>query len=345
MSTQKPEWTIGIVNYNSAVYIKWQLKILFEANDPNCFKLIIVDNSAPHQKQELEELTKEYSKKYQNIEVIYLVPKEESASGQHGEGLSLIKEKTTTKYLLVHDPDFFWVQIGYLNSLKSYLEQANDNVAIGAPYPNKIGIGDPWFPSAYGCAYKTNALKGVDFFADVSEEKRKSSFKKYPISEGFEFSYDVGWKIREKLSNKGFFAFFQREALELNKIIGTHSFETLTREYFYKDRTIGFHLFRGTFTGTVKNHKDPKKKINKEWIISRNKYGAYFYNYSKNKSDILFIIKKQYFVAITFIPLLLRKFIYKTLLPMVKKTTIGRFAVKKLKLFLIRAKIISRPYE
>lgn len=345
MSTQKPEWTIGIVNYKSAVYIKWQLKILFESNDPSCFKLIIVDNSSPHQKKELEELTKEYSAKYKNIEVIYLLPKEESASGQHGEGLSLVKEKTTTKYLLVHDPDFFWVQGGYLNSLKDYLEQSKDNVAIGAPYPNKIGIGDPWFPSAYGCAYKTDTLKGVDFFADVSEEKRKESFKKYPISEGFEFSYDVGWKIREKLSNKKFFTFSQREAPELNKIIGAHSFETLTREYFYNGKTIGFHLFRGTFTGTVENHKDPKNQINEEWIIARNKYGSYFYNYSRNESDIVFIIKKKYFIILTFVPLLLRKFVYKILLPTIKKTAIGRFALKKLKAFLIRTKVISRPHE
>tara|TARA_B110000503_G_scaffold133296_1_gene210576 strand:+ start:3121 stop:4158 length:1038 start_codon:yes stop_codon:yes gene_type:complete len=343
MYSVNPEWTIGIVNYNSAIYIKWQLKILFESNDPNDFKLIIVDNSSLHQRKELEELTKEYVDKYQNIEIVYFLPTEATASGQHGEGLSLIQEKTTTKYLLVHDPDFFWVQSDYLNCFKEYLEADKNNVAIGAPYPNKIGVGDPWFPSAYGCAYKVASLEKLNFLPDVTENKRVEGFRKYPIAEGFEFSYDVGWKIREKLSNKNFATFSQREAYELKKLIGTHSFEMLTREYFYKNKTIGFHLFRGTFTGAVQNHEDPKAPINNKWVITRNNYGNYFYNYITNKSNFSTAIKRKCYLLIYAIPFLLKTLIYKIILPIVKKTLIGRFIIKKLKQLLIKTKIISRP--
>ena len=38
-------WSIIQVNYKSHTFIAWQLKILYEFNNPNEFELIIVDNS------------------------------------------------------------------------------------------------------------------------------------------------------------------------------------------------------------------------------------------------------------------------------------------------------------
>lgn len=169
---------------------------------------------------------------------------------------------------------------------------------------------------------------------------REISFKKYPIHKGYEFSYDVGWKVREKLSNKNFFTFNQREASELNKIIGVHSFETLTREYFYKDATIGFHLFRGTFTGMVQNHKDPKQQIKKAWLNNRNRYGSYFYKYLKNERDPIFLIKERYYKFILFLPLLIKKIIYGYLARTIKRTALGRSALRILKHILIKIKIL-----
>jgi hypothetical protein len=293
MQDKKPRlWTIGIVNYRSAVYIKWQLKILYEGNDPWNFNLIIVDNSKPHEK-ELESLIQPYKNKYNNVKVLYHTPIEQSASGQHGESLSLIKEKVKTKYFLVQDPDFFWVQKNYLKILENYFQ--NGYVAIGAPYPNKVGIGDPWFPAAYGCAYLTTELKDINFYADVSEEKRQESFRDFPIEDGFEFSYDVGWEIRSKLSNKPHLSFSQKEVLDLKRLIGIHSFETVSKEYFLENKTIAFHLFRGTFTGMVtEDHKDPENVVKKEWTKVRNKYGEFFYNYNFNyyrMEGLLFILQ------------------------------------------------------
>ncbi len=337
------DWTIGMVNYSSSVYINWQLKILYEANDPSSFNLIIVDNSNPHQKEELDRLIEPYYKKYKNIEIIYHNPSETTASGQHGEGLSLVLKKCNTKYLLVQDPDFFWVKKDYLNIFKNYLEQNEDNVAIGAPYPNKVGIGDPWFPSAYGCAYKKSALGEADFYANVSEEKRIESFTKYPISEGFEFSYDVGWKIREKLSDKNFFSFSQRSAYELMYLIGVHSFEVISKEYFHNKKTIGFHLFRGTFTGHVtEDHKDPKSEIDSLWLKTRDDYGSYFYKYMTNNLSSKLYRKQQVFLFIARMKNYLHLLAYQLVLPNLRKFYLGRKVIYIIKKTLLMLKIIKR---
>lgn len=318
----EPEWTIGIVNYKSSVYIKWQLKIIYESNNIDNFKLIIVDNSSPHEKKELEDLTKPYKKKYGNIEVFYYNPKEETASGQHGEALSFVKKKVKTKYFLVHDPDFFWVKKGYLKLFSNYLSKDKNNVCIGAPYPEKIGIGHPFFPAAYGCAYKTDDIRDIDFKADLSNEKRIQSFRDYPIEEGYNFSYDVGWEMRKKLSSQNFISFKQRDATELKKRIGVHSFQVISKEYMYKNKTIAFHLFRGTFTGHVtEDLKDPQSEVNKKWNNTRDKYGRFFYSYLLNKTSPNIIIRYFHVIDCNLYILKnkIRKKILTTIIKIIKK--------------------------
>ena len=279
----EPEWTIGTVNYKSAVYLYWQLRIIYEANDPSNFRIIVIDNSSPHQNQELDDMVKDYVEKYNNIEIVYYAPKTKSASGQHGEGLELVYQMTTTKYLLMHDPDFFFVRMDYLNIFREFLECKEDNVAIGAAYECKVGHGHPEFPSAYGCAYKVESLKkttGIDFLATVTDEVREESFKKFPAEEGYGYSFDVAWKIRDKCSDLGWTSFSQRLAYELTKCFGQHSFETNPRIYHYQGKAIAFHLFRGTFTGAVtSDHADPQVAIDAKWLHARDQYAKFFYDY------------------------------------------------------------------
>lgn len=271
------KWTIGIVNYKSSVYLKWQLKGYFEFNDPATFEFIIVDNSRPHERERLESLTREYREKYDNIQVVFHEPVEKSASGQHGEGLDIILAKTRTQYLLVQDPDFFWVRPGHLTLLQDEMER-NGYSCIGAPYPDKVGLGDPWYPAAYGCAYPVADLRGLDFSAFATEEKRQESFDRYPPKMGFGYSFDVGWKIREALSNRPFSTFSQRVCYELRWMVGRHSFETLSREYYHQGEPVAFHLFRGTFTGKVtETHEDPQAVVAQKWLQARDAYGSFFY--------------------------------------------------------------------
>lgn len=271
------DWTVVIVNYQSAVYIRWQLRILFEANPPESFTLVIVDNSRPHERAALERLTAPYRAKHGNIELVFHRPTEGPASIQHGEALERVRPGVATPYLLVHDPDFFWVRNGYLRTLAGILDAGA--LAVGAPYPEKVGLGDPWYPSAFGCAYRVAALAGLDFTAKVSPESIQESFARWPRTEGYGFSFDVGWRIREALSERPHVAFEQRPAPELNRTIGPHSFEMISREYLHEGRSIAFHLFRGSFTGLwTKAFADPAVEVPKLWLEVRDRYGAHFYD-------------------------------------------------------------------
>jgi len=281
------KWCVGMVAYHSDVYIKWQLKILYEFNNPQDFELIIVDNSNPNQKKELESLTAPYQAKYKNIKLIYHSPKFKKASEQHAEGLNIIKDKANSKYLLVQDPDFFYVQKNYLNLFEKYLLKGN--ISIGAPYPSLVGNGAGDFPCAFGCAMPTSIFenKEIDFLADAS--RWEESLKRFP---GKDFSFDVGYKIREKHSNEPYISFSQEKIGYLAEILGSHSYEVITREYFFNNKTIAFHLFRGNFTGEVtKNQEDPKKDIEDRLYKTRNSYGKLFYHYIKN--DKLTLTLKQ----------------------------------------------------
>ena len=291
------KWTIGIVNYKTSYYLKWQFKCLYQFNDPKDFKIVIVDNSRDEEeKQKLLAIAKPYQDQHNNLQIIFFNPTEKSASGQHGEGLTLIlKEYADTPYILFQDPDFFWVKQNVLNWFESYLEK--DKVAIGAPYPGKVGEGHPRFPCAYGCAHRVADIKHLDLMADASEEARQRSFTLFPIKDGWEFSYDVGWKLRQALStadnHDNFVTIEDQLAMEIKEIIGRHSFETITRKYIYDGKIIAYHLFRGSFTGMVTDDQsDPNVLTQEEWLEARDKFGELLYSILQNDGELPFAMKK-----------------------------------------------------
>ena len=53
------KWTIGIVNYHTVDFIKFQLEILFSNNAIRDFEVIIVDNSVESEEQALLELVRQ----------------------------------------------------------------------------------------------------------------------------------------------------------------------------------------------------------------------------------------------------------------------------------------------
>ena len=270
-----PAWTVGIVNHKSAVFIGWQLKTLFEANPPQSFRVVIVDNSRPHERAELERLTAPYAARHGNVDLVFHEPKPGPASMQHGEGLELVRSRIDTPYLLVQDPDFFWLRRGHLALLAGLLER---NVVVGAPYPAKVGMGDPWFPAAYGAAYRSESIRSLGFDARVSPESIAESFARWPPSEGYGFTFDVGWRIREALSEMPHLAFPQRLPENLGMRFGQHSFQWVAREYVHDGRPVAIHLFRGSFTGTwTAEFADPGQEVPRAWQKARDRLGAHFH--------------------------------------------------------------------
>ena len=268
-------WTVAFVNYKTSVFLKWQLRILFEFNDPKDFCVIIVDNSRPHEREELSSFLKQYDG-YGNIKIVFYEPKEKSASGQHGESLTLAMKMAESVFFLANDPDFFWVRKNYLNWVATLLESGY--VAVGAPYTAGVGIGNPMFPALWGAAHRLADIKDLDCFAESSKEKLAESFKKYP---GREYSFDVGWKIREKLSKNeilNFISFKSKVPKDLLVFFGKYSFECLLREYFYDDQTVAFHLFRGSFTDKVDGVIDVNAELSNRILERRDLIGRCFYD-------------------------------------------------------------------
>ncbi len=296
------KWTILIVNYKSNVYLKWQFKILYDFNDPQDFEVIIVDNSVEEEeKNKLEELSKNYKSTYQNIKILYFQPTDKTASGQHGQGIEFGKKYANSEYLLVQDPDFFWLKNQYLNHLEQLLQNSD---AVGAPYPKKVAEGHPYFPSAFGCAYQFSKVKDVSFEPYIDNDIEKS-WQKYKESNAFEkgldFYYDVGWMVRKALSlpseNKNFISFSQlnikNELLNLLKLEDSHSYETNTRLYFWNNEVICLHLFRGTFTGKVTKYQDPQLTLSLKIIHIRDKIGEFMYkSIGDNNTDLNAIANK-----------------------------------------------------
>lgn len=175
------KWTIGMVNCKSAVYIPFHLEGFRKFN--NNFQFIIIDNSRPHERDALGTLAGD------NVKIIYNQPKHWSAgSGQHGDALTDILKQTETEFLLLHDPDFFWVKKGILKWLEGFLLEGN--VVAGAPYPHEPG----GFPTAFGSAYNVEKIKNLDFSAEC-----QTTGDAFP-------NKDTGWKIREAHKNNKFFS-------------------------------------------------------------------------------------------------------------------------------------------
>ena len=282
------KWTIAFVNYKTTVYLNWQLKILYEHNNPEDFDLIIVDNSRPFEKERLEELTKPYNQKYNNIRIFYNTPVGKIDSEQHGEGMNVAVKNANSQYFLAQDPDFFFVKKNYLNFLENLLETGM--VAVGAPYHYYIGCGHPKFPSIWGAAYPLELIKNLDYRPDYSKE----SVEKYKHENTHPF--EVGYQFREALSTAGddsnFISFEYEDYWELSQKIGEHSFDVVTKKYLYEKEIVAYHLFRGSFTDVPVNACDINATIDKRKLVVRNKIGEFFYKYiSRGKPPKLFSLK------------------------------------------------------
>ncbi len=279
------KWTIAYVNYKSSVYMYWQLKMLFEYNNPLDFEVIIIDNSNPNEDNLLKEMAEKYQDEYDNIKIVPYSPKQIRASAQHGEGLSLAIELANSEYFLAQDPDFFFIKQNYLKFLAGFLDKGM--VAIGAPYTHGVGLGHPKFPALYGAAHPLKLIKNIDCVPITTDEYLEKSYKLFPK---YEYSFDVGYRIRSKLStenrNDNFISFDHRRVNNIASNLGIHSFEVITQAYSYEGEDLCYHLFRGCFTAPViDNVRDANIPVSKKLHKVRNMIGSYFYQYITDEKN------------------------------------------------------------
>lgn len=267
------EWAVGFVNFYTKDLLRCQFERLANCVFNTRFRIIVVDNSPRTEIGQLSELAREYGLEscvsFIDNSSCLLV-----GSSAHAEGLNLILDdvlKAGDPKLLVQDPDFFWFIDNHLGFLSECLSE--DQVAVGGPYRRKVGLGQPDFPSAWGAAYKTSILRSGDFGLDVSDDLRLEVSRNFNPPR-YEFSLDVGWKIRERCGDNRYTSFSQRPAFELTQVLGNHSYESNPVEYFFEGRLIAVHLFRGGFPTSLDKLEGGKVlSANQQWNAVKVKYG------------------------------------------------------------------------
>jgi hypothetical protein len=291
-----PKWSILMVNYKTSVYLKWQLKILYEFNNPQDFELIIIDNSVDKGEEKLlKKLISNYQNKFKKIKLVFYKPHNKTASGQHGEAIEFAKQFIKGKYLLVHDPDFFWLWPNYLKILENELQK---NVAVGAPYIRM----SPNFPSAFGCGYQYDKIKNISFEPYIDGDFFKTwhifvqDVENNKTEVNSDFTYDVGWQIRNQLTKDPQNLYLSFEQYQIGKnlleMLNIQDFDTYKSRgslYFYKNKIIGFHLSKGSYTGKIKKDGiDPKLLISQKTLEIRDKIGEFMYNQISNNNQEFF---------------------------------------------------------
>jgi len=310
------KWTVGFVNFRSSVYVEYQLKILYEFNNVDDFDLVIVDNSNDEQEFEnLSKLCRPYIEQYGNITLLNNLSDISKlkevygdrffVSGHHGEGIKIIYDiaKKNSQYLLVQDPDFFYVKKNYLQIFEKLHQEGN--IAVGAPYPKGAAWGDPFYPEAYGCSYIVSYLNDSSFTPGFATEEEMKIFNEKYEGKYKWWGFDVGWRIRKDYSDKPFVSFDQRKCSELIKKIG-QQFRSKPREYSFKGDIIGYHLNGGTRHPKEKKeyveqyNSEQLEEIFNEWQDIRKKYSVYFYGiilHDKEGGFFNRFIKRLKFIA------------------------------------------------
>lgn len=292
------KWTILYINHKSEYYFKYQLKLLYETNNPKDFELLIVDNSKSPEVDSLVSCTKKYSDKFSNVKILHFIPKgkfnEDGERDEHGESVDFAMEHINSKYLLVQDPDFFWVKKKYLKFLESFFDDGC--VAIGAPYADKAANGPVDFPAAFGCAYLVDKVRGVSFKGEYLDKDFIHSLReKYPVEDGFGYPCDMGYQIRLELADEKYSSFFPARnfAAKLVKYFGQHH-NVVSVAYFHEGEEVAFHLFGGSrephqVLEFMNRSKNEQKKIFKQWKKIRIKNSRFLYIRSHSKAgSVLF---------------------------------------------------------
>lgn len=284
------KWVIGTVNYKTESYLPWKLKMIYENEDKNDFTYVIVDNSPVHDTVFFAGLKEQYPE----IVVIPHVPTNVNrTSGEHGQGLDIIlnyARENNAEFLLVYDPDFFYVQKNMLKYYEAEFEQRKV-VAIGAPYTIPLRHYDFNTPCAFGAAYTMKFLEGISFACHKDQHETMIEGK------------DVGWEIRQKLAQTGaqHLTFTQTDVPESEYVGGTHmsgmhySFESILRQYFLWGKRVAYHLHRGSFDAPLGKfmennwRSDRSTDLNQPnplWLQTRNAYCEKYYNESINSQGM-----------------------------------------------------------
>ncbi|QDC46230.1 hypothetical protein FIT71_04215 [Candidatus Methylopumilus universalis] len=323
--THKKTWAIAFVNYYTSDLMDFQFRQLAAIKNRHEFNIYIVDNSRNSEIKKLKNLVSKY-KLLSKTHFFYNGDTEKVSSAAHAEALKIIYKNTNNEsYFLVQDPDYFWLVKDHLLMLHMAID-AKNLIAIGSPYKKPVANGNADFPCAFGAVYRLNKIDSNDFdiskrlslifeYANdassfncaintIKENKSSDDYNPFDTFE-YDYSFDVGWKIRKNLHGSSYESFKQFPALGLRNIFGSHSYISLPQLYFYENEVVSIHLFRGSFTGLPENlNRNISTDAPRAWNKARVKYAklafflarfaplkrvaikvTYFFHYVKDHDD------------------------------------------------------------
>jgi len=261
--------TICITNYNSSNFVQNSLHCLQKLTK-NKYKVIIRDNNSKLKDYiNLRKIVQDFS----NVELYRIDDINEIASMAHGISLNDLVQRIDTKYGVILDADFTFLQKDWDQILIDRIDI--EYPIIGTQHTRKLHRiegykGDADFPLMVGILFDNEIFK-----------KLKVDFR--PIgtpADGQDFK-DVGAHLEEKYLNNGY-----KGKLILFKNTRTYKkgpFQKLIGigEYYLEgyEKIFGSHFGRGSTLGSLKYMKGKKYKIYKIPIIGR------FFLKSKGKRE------------------------------------------------------------
>jgi glycosyltransferase involved in cell wall biosynthesis len=215
------KWTIGITNWDSLEFIQYHAKYFHEFCSD--FEFIVYDNENIQGTASFDDIRKKY-----NRTRIVQTPSVSPGCHGHGLGLNACVQMAKGKYILLMDPDFFWMKKDILSFFESYFKMGYH--AIGTEYWGNT------FPMPWGAAYITDEIRDLNLMA-------KSSFCEKYGTWVYDRDYDTGWQIRIRLGNKPHQAFRQ----VLNQVPDLGRYNTgYSQTYVYDTKVIAHHLKGGS---------------------------------------------------------------------------------------------------
>jgi glycosyltransferase involved in cell wall biosynthesis len=231
---EKPKWTIGTVNWKSIDFVEYQLKYFHEYNQD--FEFIVCDNESNVETSKFKDLKEKYSK-------LKLVNSQwrNCAWSAHGIGLNQCMKIAEGKYILLMDPDFFWMKKDILSFFENYFKIGYH--AIGTEYAGTN------FPMPWGAAYITEEINDLDLIVKTSICEKCNILV-------YDKMYDTGWQLRIRLSNKPHHAFKQ----VLNQIPNLGRYNTSwSQTYIHDNKAIAHHFKSGSQIERTYNEQQVKE--------------------------------------------------------------------------------------
>jgi hypothetical protein len=248
-------WTVALVNWKSIDFIVYQLKQLYEHNDPCSFTLSIFDATFPkHQIAELLEISAPY-RNHENISLLGWTKREERGR-PHGAELDRIMRVAESEYFLSNDPDFFWVRGNHLGLLEDVMQACRSCGTAQIVSPKHI--------PAWCAAYRLEDIKHTSW----EPIHGRDSENRVVVVDG----RDTGWMPSEATGDQPRLIF--ETCPFMPPFLGPVSYagnQLTCMSYQHCGCVLGTHMFRGKYILEPTSKPTPDA-----WRVGRSVLGKYY---------------------------------------------------------------------